>query len=57
MQKPTRNTQRTITRAKIIIFQYLQPFIKYLRVTLVFMQNSAPQKKFGFCFSRVFCYY
>ena len=35
----------------------LQPFTKYLRLTLVFMQNSALQEKFNFCFSRVFCWY
>ena len=32
-----------------------QAFTKYLRLTLVFMKNSALRKKFSFCFSRVFC--
>ena len=32
----------------------LQSFTKYLRLTLVFMQISAPWEKFNFCFSRAF---
>ena len=32
----------------------LQPFTKFLRLTLVFMLNSTLRKKFNFCFSRVF---
>ena len=45
------------------IFQKLKPkpfthalesFTKYLRLTLVFMQNSALQEKINFCFSRAF---
>ena len=32
-----------------------QAFTKYLRLTLVFMKNSALRKKFSFCFSRAFC--
>ena len=31
-----------------------QSSTKYLRLTLVFMWNSALQEKFNFCFSRVF---
>ena len=34
----------------------LQSFTKYLRLTLVFMLNSALREKFNVCFSRVFCY-
>ena len=34
---------------------YQQSFIKYLRLTLIFLWNSAPQEKFKFYFSRVFC--
>ena len=33
----------------------LQPFTKYLRLTLVSMWNSALWGKFNFCFSTVFC--
>ena len=33
----------------------LQPFTKYLRLTLVFMLNSTLREKFNFCFLRVFC--
>ena len=33
----------------------LQSSTKYLRLTLVFMQNSVLQRKFNFCFSSVFC--
>ena len=33
----------------------LQSFKKYLRVTLVFMRNSALREKLGFFFSRDFC--
>ena len=33
----------------------LQQLTKYLRLTLVFMWNSAQREKFSFCFSRVFC--
>ena len=33
----------------------LQSFIKYLRLTLVFMPNSALREKINFCFSRAFC--
>ena len=36
------------------IFTKLQPFTKYLRLTLVFLWNSALREKFNFCFSRVF---
>ena len=32
----------------------LQSFTKYLRLTLVFMRNSALREKVNFCFSRVF---
>ena len=32
-----------------------QQLTKYLRLTLVFMRNSAQREKFNFCFSRVFC--
>ena len=32
----------------------MQPFTKYLKLTLVSMWNSAPQEKFNFCFTRVF---
>ena len=32
----------------------LQPFTKYLRLTLVFLSNSTLREKFNFCFSRVF---
>ena len=32
-----------------------QSFIKYLRPTLVFMQNSAQRENFNFSFSRIFC--
>ena len=32
-----------------------QAFTKYLKVTLVFMRNSALREKFNFCFSRFFC--
>ena len=32
----------------------LQSFTKYLRLTLVFMWNSALREKFKFCFSRAF---
>ena len=32
----------------------LQSFAKYLRLTLVFMRNSALWEKFNFCFSRDF---
>ena len=32
----------------------IQSFTNYLRLSLVFMWNSALQKKFNFCFSRVF---
>ena len=32
---------------------YLQSFTKYLRLTLVFLWNSALWEKFYFCFSRV----
>ena len=32
----------------------LQPFTKYLRLTLVSMWNSALREKVNFCFSRVF---
>ena len=32
-----------------------QSFIKYLRLTLVLMQNSALQEKFNFCFSKALC--
>ena len=35
--------------------QDLQQVTKYLRLTLVFMWNSAQREKFNFCFSRVFC--
>ena len=40
-----------------IVFGYvqLQAFTKYLRLTLVFMRNSAILEKSNFCFSRVFC--
>ena len=31
-----------------------QSFAKYLRLSLVFMENRALQKKFNFCFSRLF---
>ena len=34
---------------------YLQSFIKYMRLTVVFMRNSALQEKFNFCLSRAFC--
>ena len=33
----------------------LPPFIKYLRLTLVFMWNCELQKKFNFSCSSVFC--
>ena len=33
----------------------LQSFTKYLRLTLVYMWNSALQQRFNFCFSTVFC--
>ena len=33
----------------------LQALAKYLRLTLVFMQNSALREKFNFCFWRDFC--
>ena len=33
----------------------LQSFKKYLRVTLVFMRNSALREKLSFFFSRDFC--
>ena len=33
----------------------LEPFTKYLRLTLVSMSNNALREKFNFCFSRVFC--
>ena len=32
-----------------------QSFTKYLRLTLVFMQNSGLREKFNSYFSRVFC--
>ena len=35
-------------------FDILQPFHKYLRLTLVSIWNSALRKKFNFCFSIVF---
>ena len=34
---------------------YPQSWRKYLRQTLVFMQNGTLQKKFNFYFSRAFC--
>ena len=33
----------------------LQPFTKYLRLTLVFIWNSSLREKFNFYFSRVLC--
>ena len=36
-------------------YAVLQSFPKYLRLTLVFMWNSAIREKFNFYFSRVFC--
>ena len=33
----------------------LESFTKYLRLTVVFMSNSALQETFNFCFSRGFC--
>ena len=38
-----------------LVFLLLQPFTKYLRLTLVSMWNSALRGKFNLCFSRVFC--
>ena len=32
----------------------MQPFTKYLNITLVSMWNSALQEKFNFCFTRAF---
>ena len=32
-----------------------QSFTKYLRLTLVFIQNNARREKINFCFSKVFC--
>ena len=32
----------------------LESFTKYLRLTLVFMQNSTLREKINFCFSRAF---
>ena len=48
-----------------VLFKIVAPFwhmevekvFTYLRLTLVFMWNSALRQKFNFCFSRVFCYY
>ena len=34
-----------------------QLLTKYLRLTLVFVRNSALPEKFSFCFLRNFCYY
>ena len=33
----------------------LEPFTKYMRLTLVSLWKSALRGKFNFCFSRVFC--
>ena len=33
----------------------IQSFTNYVRLTLVFMWNSALHRKFNFYFSRVFC--
>ena len=43
------------TILKLPISTPLQSFKKYLRLTLVFMQNSALRGKFKFGFSRVIC--
>ena len=39
------------------VYNDKQSLTKYLRLTLVFMPNSALWVKFNFGFSRVFCYY
>ena len=38
-------------------YRGLQTFTGYLRLTLVFMWNSALREKFNFWFSRDFCWY
>ena len=37
------------------VILYLQSFTKYLRLTLVFIWNSALREKFNFCFLKGFC--
>ena len=37
-----------------VVFQYLRPFTKYLRLTLVSIWNSALREKFNFCFQQFF---
>ena len=39
---------------KVFLKDKLQSFTKYLRLTLIFMLNSALRKNFNFCFSKVF---
>ena len=47
--------KRSVAKTQLHAILQLQWFTKYLRLTLIFMWNSALREKFNFYFSRVFC--
>ena len=51
----TSNNDSVVNMKSLEISNKLQSCTKYLRLTLVFMCNSALREKFNSCFSRVFC--